>query len=549
MFAPRLFRISVCAVLLTGILDVGIAADNGGVNKSASVSTPLPEKDLSFVKHIAPILVAKCSRCHIDQVKGKFNMATFEAFAKGTPDGPVFQPGQGGASRIVDELTSGDMPRAGPKATKPEIAAITKWIDEGAKFDGPNKKAPLVQLVSAATAPKNLATQQKAEEPKLTVSPATGRETVLFSRDIAPVLIDNCFVCHSGPQPAANLQMGRFVDFIRGGQSGNPWAPNQPAESLLIKKLKGTAGKRMPQPNNRGPLPDSVIAKFETWISEGARFDGANPNQSTLMLAALTRSKLESHSELAADRLASAKHMWALTDPEDQPKIKQTKNLLVLSSLPDGELQDVVGVAEKQATLLARFFHLSADQPLVKGGIVLFVFPGRYDYSEFGQMVEERTLPREWRGHWKYDTVDAYAAVIPPVDSSDYSLAGLIGQELAAVYLSSLPGNPPAWFAEASGRVLAARVDAKSARVRQWNDNLQKLIANGKLSGFADHKLAPDDDEAAAYGFVKQLMSEAGKYLQLINALRSGEAFDSALARTYGGSMQTLATAWAKAAR
>jgi hypothetical protein len=534
------------------------AAPSNPFFDDAANANPLPDKNLSFVKNIAPILVAKCSRCHIDAAKGKFSMATFESLIKGSADGAVFQPGKGSGSRLVDLLQSGDMPRAGPKATQSEIAAISKWIDEGAKFDGAmfggaDEKTPLVKLVSATTTvagkPAPPPASKNPEETKLTVVQATGRETVKFSKDIAPVLVDNCFACHSGPGPTGNFQMGRFVDMIRGGQSGNPWVPNQPAESLLIKKLKGTAGKRMPQPDKAAPLPAETIAKFEKWISEGAHFDGPDPKQSTEVLAALVRAKDDSPAELAADRLAAAKHMWILTNPTDKPTFKESKNLLIVSNLPTGELADVAKIAEQQAAIVAKQFHAPAGQPLVKGGITLLVFPGRYDYSEFGQMVEERTLPRDWRGHWKYNTIDAYAAIVPPSDPAEYSLAGILEQQLAAVYLASLPGQPPDWFAEGSGRVLASRVDAKSARVHDWNDRLAQLAAGGKIDAFIKQGLSPDDNDIAAYGFVKQLMTDAAKYSQLLAALRNGETFDAAIQRIFGSPLQVLVTAWAKPAR
>ena len=43
-----------------------------------------------------------------------------------------------------------------------------------------------------------------------------------------------------------------------------------------------------------------------------------------------------------------------------------------------------------------------------------------------------------------------------------------------------------------------------------------------------------EDNEIAAYGFVKELMGNAPKYSQLINALRVGEMFDFAFPRIYG---------------
>ncbi len=405
----------------------------------------------------------------------------------------------------------------------------------------------LTAVVAAFIATASVwAADKKANQPKLEVMPATGRETVVFSKDIAPVLVDNCFGCHSGQQPRANFQMGRFVDMIRGGQSGNPWVPFQPDDSLLIKKLKGEVGKRMPQPDKRDPLPDATIAKFEKWISEGARFDGPDPKGSVQMLAALTRAKDASSTELASDRMAAAKHMWLLADPTDKPIFKETKNLLIVSNLPEAQLDEIARAAEQHATAISRQFRAPPNQPLVKGGITLFVFPDRYDYSEFGQMVEKRTLPREWRGHWKFNTIDAYAVVVPPGDTAEYSLGGILLQELSAVYIASLPGNAPEWFADAVGRVQAARLDPKAVRVREWNDRLKQLADGGKLVGLINHSLSPNDYDVAAYGFMRDLMANSAKFFQLVSDLRDGTAFDSAFTSAFGSPLQTTIAAWAK---
>jgi mono/diheme cytochrome c family protein len=468
-------------------------------------------------------------------------MATFEALMKGNPDGIVVRPGKTSGSRLVDLITSGDMPRAGPKVTPAELTAITKWIDEGAKFDGPDEKTPLLRLAAASGVKP-----AKPDEPKLTVVQATGRESVEFSKDIGPVLVANCFSCHGTPQPQGQFQMGRFVDMLRGGQSGNPWVPGKPEDSLIIKKLKGTAGARMPQPKNAAPLEPDVIAKFEKWISEGARFDGPDPTQSVTLLVALVRAKSATHEQLSAERMTAAKKMWSLANPSDKPTLRESKNLLIFSDLPEGTLADLVETAEQQAAAVAKQFHAPADKPLVKGRITLFALSTRYDYSEFGRMVEQRTLPKDSFGHWKYNVVDAYGAIVVPGDAHDYSLAGILAQQIASVYVGSLSGAPPAWFIDGSGRTIAFRIDGKSSRVRQWNERLHQLAVDGKLANFMGQNLSLEDNEIAAYGFVKELMGNATKYAQLINALRGGEMFDFAFPRIYGGAPQVLAASWAK---
>jgi len=141
--------------------------------------------------------------------------------------------------------------------------------------------------------------------------------------------------------------------------------PDKPAESLIIKKLKGTAGARMPQ--NKPPLAKDVIAKFETWIAEGARFDGTNPAQSTRMLAALVRAKSATNDELSVDRTTAGRRQWALANPNDKSTVRQTKDLIVISSLPDELAQEMADTAEQQAEAISRQFRVPTGQPLVKG--------------------------------------------------------------------------------------------------------------------------------------------------------------------------------------
>jgi mono/diheme cytochrome c family protein len=438
---------------------------------------------------------------------------------------------------LIEVLESGEMPKKGQKLTKQEIAAIAKWIDEGAKFDGTD---PMVQLTRFASA-----TTTKSQEPKLNIAKPSGKETVQFSKDIAPVLVANCIVCHGAMQNSGQLRMDNFAALNRGGQSGNVWKPGDPAESLIIKKLKGTAGARMPL--KKPALPDEVIAKFEKWISEGATFDGANPNQSTQMLATLTRAKLATHEELSADRREEAAHKWRLAAPSDKPISKETKNFFIIGSVTPAVLDEAAEAAEAQAAAVAKYTRAPSDKPLVKGRITLFLLPSRYQYSEFGQMVEQRQLPADWRGHWKFDIIDAYAVVVPPSGSPDYSLAGIIGQQTAAVYVASLSPSVPGWFAEGTGRNFAAHADGRAARIHQWNDRLAELLApGGRIEGFLKDRLAPPDNGVAAYGFVKDLMAASAKYNSLISALRGGEDFEASFTRIFGSSPQQVVANWSK---
>ena len=64
-----------------------------------------------------------------------------------------------------------------------------------------------------------------------------------FSNDLAPVFVKHCIGCHGlGRRASGRLNLNTFDGLLRGGERGAPVVPGKPADSLLIKKLKGTGG-------------------------------------------------------------------------------------------------------------------------------------------------------------------------------------------------------------------------------------------------------------------------------------------------------------------
>lgn len=85
----------------------------------------------------------------------------------------------------------------------------------------------------------------------------------LFVDQIHPVLAQRCVGCHSGATPQGGLSLESRANLFKGGASG-PVIANR----LLIRKMKGEAGLRMPPAGE--PLTPAQIAAFERWIAEGA---------------------------------------------------------------------------------------------------------------------------------------------------------------------------------------------------------------------------------------------------------------------------------------
>src|SRR5206468_3944204 len=114
----------------------------------------------------------------------------------------------------------------------------------------------------------------------------------------------------------------------RGGDSGPPFKPGNAAESLIVRKLKGSAGKRMPL--DKPALPNDVIAKFEKWITEGGKFDGpVNPGEKLERLVEVVKAQSMTHDETKKERETHANRVWKSTFPETAPEKIETKNFYV----------------------------------------------------------------------------------------------------------------------------------------------------------------------------------------------------------------------------
>ena len=88
---------------------------------------------------------------------------------------------------------------------------------------------------------------------------------VNFSTEIKP-LFSSCTGCHGG---YGGLSLSSYTNLMTGGNSGAVVTPGDGSGSLLVKKLRGTAGEQMPK--DQDPLNDTTINLIETWINEGAK--------------------------------------------------------------------------------------------------------------------------------------------------------------------------------------------------------------------------------------------------------------------------------------
>jgi hypothetical protein len=106
-------------------------------------------KPVSFIRDVAPILVAKCQACHGPKTaESNYRLDSFQSMMQPGDFGtaPV-TPGDPDDSEIQRLITADDpherMPNNGGQLAAAEIQIIERWIREGAKFDGQDAAAAL----------------------------------------------------------------------------------------------------------------------------------------------------------------------------------------------------------------------------------------------------------------------------------------------------------------------------------------------------------------------------------------------------------------------
>ena len=99
-------------------------------------------------------------------------------------------------------------------------------------------------------------------------APDRGEAVEFFERKVRPLLVANCYNCHSAN---TNAKGGLRVDdrngLVQGGSGGPAVVPGKPEESLLLKAVRHEDDLKMPP---KKQLADEQIADLERWIKDGA---------------------------------------------------------------------------------------------------------------------------------------------------------------------------------------------------------------------------------------------------------------------------------------
>src|SRR5918993_5640675 len=121
--------------------------------------------------------------------------------------------------------------------------------------------------------------------------PPPAARDVDYTKDVKPLLQQNCYSCHGPQVQQSGLRLDRRQLALRGGDYGPVIIVGKSAESKLIRRLvDGDGGMQMPP---TGALAPEEIGILRAWIDQGAEFRNDVPEEAPAKpvdprLAALT---------------------------------------------------------------------------------------------------------------------------------------------------------------------------------------------------------------------------------------------------------------------
>jgi WD40 repeat protein len=241
----------------------------------------------------------------------------------------------------------------------------------------------LLSLVVFAVLPALACAQEKKSNAVTPIAVVKLERTapVLYDKDIEPILVNKCAVCHSDNIKEGKLDLGSYDGLVKGGKRGAAVVPGKSGDSLLVKLVGRTEKKFMP-PKGEEPLTPEELALLKLWIDQGAKAPTSKRERPKVIVAGppanvhpvLGVAISPDKKYVAASRgnqihiyeAATGKYLRTLLDPQlttaDKKPIKAAHLSLVESlayspdgkTLASGSFQEVVLWDAEKGTILRR---------------------------------------------------------------------------------------------------------------------------------------------------------------------------------------------------
>jgi mono/diheme cytochrome c family protein len=143
------------------------------------------------------------------------------------------------------------------------------------------------------------------------VTPSNAQAPVSFSKEIQPILEQNCLGCHGQSMQSSRLDLSTREGAMRGGARWLAIVPGQAEDSFMYRLVAGLDKPAMPLGGNR--LTDAQIALIKNWIDQGAHWDAG-------VVAAKTPDAASAFTNLQNVQLPpNARDYWAFKAPIQAP--------------------------------------------------------------------------------------------------------------------------------------------------------------------------------------------------------------------------------------
>jgi hypothetical protein len=107
----------------------------------ALVLCPLFAQTVDFTRDVEPVFAKRCSACHgAGQQMAGLRLDEPQAALKGSKSGPVIVPGKSAESKLIKRVANKTMPPVGEPLTRDQVAVLSAWIDQGAKWPAQQTK-------------------------------------------------------------------------------------------------------------------------------------------------------------------------------------------------------------------------------------------------------------------------------------------------------------------------------------------------------------------------------------------------------------------------
>ena len=210
--------------------------------------------------------------------------------------------------------------------------------------------------------------------------------TEFFEKKIRPLLVENCYKCHS--HESEKLKGGLFLDsrdgVLKGGETGPAIVPGDPEKSLLIKAVRYT-DKDLRMPPKDKKLSNEQIADLTSWVKMGA----PDPRTNAPIVGAIA---------------AKAKSWWAF-QPLRKPEVSGNDEKDPIDAFVKAKLAaagvEPVPTADRRTLLRRVSFDLTGLPPTPEE-VAAFVNDRNPD--AFARVVDpllaSPTYGQHWARHW-----------------------------------------------------------------------------------------------------------------------------------------------------